>query len=181
MYQSGILALRLCLLLACSFLCFTGLHAQNVNLKVAANISESHCAGNGHVISVKAEGGEAPYSFLWNDGVKGHFRKDLREGTYICTVRDSKGEVQSKKFTFEAQPAPLALGYKIQDSGNGAYRVNLEPKGGKAPYGFFWFGPGIDINTTKNKVVLEGLKKGVYQVVVQDAYGCSTNVTINLN
>lgn len=182
MYPSGILGIKLCLLFLYSFFCLNGLFAQgSAPLKVEANVSESHCAGTGHVISVKAKGGEAPFTYRWNDGVHGHFRKDLKPGTYTCTVSDSKGAVQNKTFKFDAQAAAISLNYKEESTAVGTFKVVLEAKGGKAPYTYVWLGPGIDIKTAKNKDTLDGLKKGVYQVVVQDVYGCSANVTINLN
>lgn len=168
----------LCLLLL--FFGITGLQAQSgPALQLDANIQEAGCAGNGHVISVKVSGGQAPYTYSWQDGAEGSFRKDLASGTYICTVRDAKGAVASKQFNFRPQPAALEVSYKLENTGEG-HRVALEVKGGKAPYQYFWMGPGINTEATRVSSRQDGLSTGIYQVVVRDANECATSITVNV-
>lgn len=166
------------LLLFCGI---TGLlQAQSVApLHLDANVLESACAGNGHVISVKVKGGEAPYTYSWQDGFQGSFRKDLASGTYSCTVRDSNGAVATKQFNFKPQPAALELNYKQKRVGE-INVIEVEAKGGKAPYNYLWIGKGIDIEASRDKYRMDGLASGVYQVIVQDANECANSITVNV-
>lgn len=158
----------------------TGLQAQSVaSLQLDANIIESACAGNGHVISIKVNGGQAPYTYSWQDGARGSFRKDLSSGTYSCTVRDANGASATKQFDFKPQPAALEVSHKQEKVVEGN-SVALEVKGGKAPYNYFWIGPGINTEASRAKNRQDGLSKGVYRVIVQDANECSASITVNV-
>ena len=169
----------LLLLLACFFVC-SGLIAQEKPLQVKANTIESSCAGEGHVISLQAKGGEGPYTYTWQDGIKGNFRKDLASGTYVCVVKDAKGKSVSKQFNFDPKPAALELDYTQEKAQNGSATLSLQVKGGKAPYRFVWIGQGIDMQAAQNSKVITNLGKGEYQAVVQDANQCTASVTINV-
>jgi hypothetical protein len=162
------------------FCALTSVYAQGSGpLRLDANTLESACAGNGHVISVKSSGGKAPYTYQWQDGATGSFRKDLPSGTYVCTVRDANGQEARRSFTFKAQPAALEVSYQQNTSG-GQNNIALEVKGGQAPYSYFWIGSGIDTEASRTQNRLEGLSAGVYQVVVQDANECTANITVNV-
>lgn len=162
------------------FCAFTGLYAQGSEpLQLDANTLESSCAGNGHVISVKVSGGKGPYSYSWQDGAEGSFRKDLASGTYVCTVRDANGREASRSFSFKAQPAALELRY-TQEKSNEGTRIAVEAKGGRAPYNYFWIGKGVHAETSPGTNRQEGLPAGTYQVVVQDANECTANITVNV-
>lgn len=165
------------LLLFCSVTVLKG--QSPVSLQLDANIIESACAGNGHVISMKVNGGQAPYTYNWQDGAQGSFRKDLPSGTYSCTVRDANGASATKQFHFKPQPAALEVSYKQEKEGEGN-SVALEVKGGKAPYNYFWIGSGINTEASRAKNRQDGLSKGVYRVIVQDANECSASITVNV-
>lgn len=166
------------LLLVCSI---SGLRAQSqAPLQLDANVSESACEGNGHVISIKVKGGQAPYSYSWQDGVQGSFRKDLPSGTYSCTVRDASGAEASKQFSFQPQPEAIELSAQQGKSENGNNIVTIEVKGGKAPYNYLWIGSGIDLKASRGKNKQENLPTGVYQIVVQDANECATSIRVNV-
>lgn len=165
-------------LLMCIFIC-SGLAAQQP-LKLKANTIESACAGEGHVISLQANGGEQPYTYTWQDGVQGNFRKDLPSGTYSCVVRDAKGQSISRQFNFAAKPAVLEVTHLEERASDGTAILSLQVKGGKAPYKFIWIGQGINMQATQNRKRLTNLKEGQYQAVVQDANQCTASVTINV-
>lgn len=165
------------LLLFCSVTVLKG--QSPASLQLDANIIESACAGNGHVISMKVKGGQAPYTYSWQDGAEGSFRKDLSSGTYICTVRDANGASATKQFNFRSQPAALEVSYTQENTGEG-HRVALDVKGGKAPYQYFWIGSGIDTGAARASSRQDGLSTGLYQVVVRDANECATSITVNV-
>lgn len=169
----------LSLLLLCLFMC-SDLAAQNQPLLLSANAMESACAGEGHVISVKATGGKNPYTYRWQDGKEGDFRKDLPSGTYVCVVEDAEGHTVSKEFNFAPQAALLELEYSQQEEASGLHSISLQAKGGRAPYTFIWVGSGVDMKEAQNKKGLTQLKAGIYQAVVQDANECTASVTINI-
>lgn len=165
------------LLLFCGI---TGLKAQTAaSLQLDANTIESACADNGHVISIKVKGGQAPYTYTWQDGFEGSFRKDLPSGTYSCTVRDAAGAQATKQFIFQPQASALEISYQEEKNAGGS-SITLAVKGGKAPYQYFWVGSGINTEAPRGKVAQHNLSNGVYQVIVQDANECSSSITVNV-
>ncbi|EMR03657.1 SprB repeat-containing protein [Cesiribacter andamanensis] len=159
------------------FVCGTGV-AQNVKkLQLSANVSESGCAGSGHTVALQASGGTAPYTFSWSDGATGSFREGLQSGTYTCTVTDGSGERSQKTFRFQPSPAPLQL--QINKSRTQAgYQVTANVSGGKAPYAYYWFGPGLEAGKATSHA--HTLSPGTYQLAIQDSNGCSSSITLTL-
>lgn len=174
------LPVKQCLWLLLLFCGTTTLKAQtSAPLEVDANVMESACGGDGHVISMKVKGGQAPYTYQWQDGIQDSFRKDLPSGNYSCTVRDAAGTRVTKQFTFRPQSAVLEVSAN-QEKNTGGNSIELELKGGKAPYTYFWIGAGINTEASRAKKKQDGLAKGTYQVIVQDANECSTTITVNV-
>ncbi len=157
----------------------TGVIAQNARgLQLTANVSESGCAANPHVIVVEANGGKAPYIYNWNDGQTGRLRKDLKGGTYICTVRDSEGKVIKKQIVLPQLPTELTANLHQEKTGS-TTSITIQASGGKAPYQYFWFGEGLDPKSsslTKQTV----MSAGSYMVVVRDKNGCSVSHSLTV-
>ncbi|AHM63453.1 endonuclease i [Flammeovirgaceae bacterium 311] len=156
----------------------TGVVAQNTRgLQLTANVSESGCAGTLHTVAVEATGGKAPYTYSWNDGRTGSFRNDLKGGTYTCTVSDSEGKVVKKSVNLLALPQELTATLRQEKAGDNA-RVQIDARGGTAPYQYYWIGKGINMEPSQQSSRL--LAPEHYQVIVQDSKGCTTSVDIKI-
>ena len=153
--------------------------AQNAkDLQLSANISESGCAGNLHIVAVEALGGQAPYKYTWSDGRTGSFRNDIKGGTYTCTVLDSSGKVAKKTFQLPQLPAELTANARQEKSADKVV-VHIEARGGVGPYTYTWFGNGIKPEQSGNSI--KQLEAGHYQVVVLDSKGCNTMIKVSID
>ena len=131
------------------------------------------CGGNGGSISVQANGGTAPYTYLWNtnpvetNSVIGN----LTSGAYQVNVIDANGcnavateilpDYQGVSVSVDSVQHVTCFGYQ-----NGEVFLNIT--GGVTPYSYQW-GTGIQ-NTAPNL-----LAAGTYNLTVIDANGCSGN------
>jgi hypothetical protein len=168
----------LILMMLLLFVSRTGVAQTAQTLVLTANVSQSECAGSGHTIALVASGGTAPYTYRWSDGSTGSFRKELKAGTYTCTVTDANANVTQKTFRLQSLPSPLQVQVsKVLVAGK--YQVQAEVSGGKAPYHYYWFGSGLEAG--KSAAASQLLSAGIYQLAIQDSNGCSTSVSITLD
>jgi gliding motility-associated-like protein len=124
-------------------------------------------------VTVSLSGGIPPYSYSINGitFVNTPTFSNLSAGTYIITLRDSKGcsAFVSAPVT---QPAQLAVQIdsvsNILCSGGSGGGIYISISGGTAPYTFTW----SNGDTTED---VTGISAGVYNVTVVDAKGCSSS------
>lgn len=120
-------------------------------------------------ITLAPSGGNAPYTFLWNDNTTNSNRNGLCAGTYDVTVSDNTGCSTTTSFTID-DPAPIlantgAIDESCTPGGDG--RATTAATGGTAPYTYLW-SPGGAI--TPN---LSSLSAGTYRVTITDINGCT--------
>ena len=124
--------------------------------------------GNDGYIVVGVDGGVAPYTVSWSNGVSSYSNTNLTAGDYTVTVTDSKGCSASKTFTI-TQPNAFTLSFedvssiKCKGLCNGTATVNVS--GGEAPYTYNW-SSGEKTQTASQLCV------GTQSVEVTDNKGC---------
>ncbi len=155
-----------------------GMAQQAKELQLTANVSESGCAGTRHTVAVTAHGGEAPYTYSWSDSRTGSFRNDLTGGSYTCTVTDANGKVARKTFNLAQLPQVLTASARQEKAGD-KMMVHIEIKGGVAPYFYYWYGEKVEEEKSTNRS--KQLGAGRYLVIVQDANGCSKQLSFYIN
>ena len=135
---------------------------------VGANIA---CNGSNSALDVTANGGTAPYSYAWNNGLGStEDPQNVTAGTYIVTVTD----VNSCSTTATATiTEPIALIANITATNvlcNGANDadIDLTVSGGTTPYTYSWT-PALPAIQDPQNVAANS-----YTVTVTDANGCST-------
>ena len=143
-------------------------------MQLTANVSESGCAGTNHTVAVQAHGGKEPYTYTWSDGRSGRFRNDLKGGTYTCTVSDSSGKIAKKTFTLSQLPQELTATARQEKAGDKTL-VQIDARGGKAPYKYIWLADGI--TPEKSNQPNKQFTPGRYEVMVQDMNGCFTRIS----
>lgn len=162
--------------------------SNTVNISAPAPISiivisttNVNCNGgsNGGV-NITVTGGNAPYTYLWSNGVTTQDITNVPAGTYTPTITDNKGcQLIGQTFTI-TEPAVLAVTVdsttNASCSGNADGAAYITVSGGTTPYSYSW----------SNSSGLEdqvGILTGTYQVTIQDSHQCSvtTQVTVGVN
>jgi gliding motility-associated-like protein len=128
--------------------------------------------GSNAFISVDVTGGNAPYTYLWNNGQKNNTASNLAAGTYTLTVTDAAGcsivVTDSVQTTRAINISVVTLDSKCSNKGTGSVTVNAT--GGQAPFTYQVNGV-VQANN-----VFSALLPGTYNLLVRDANGCE-NVT----
>jgi hypothetical protein len=130
---------------------------------------------NGSVV-VKAEGGQAPYSYVWNNGVKTAAITEVCQGEYQVTVRDKNNcsiSLNAKVAIDSTKNACNGFYAKVlsvkDDNGSCTGEIQTQTFGGKLPYSYKW-------NTSSTDSTLTKICKGVYTLEVMDANKCSFTI-----
>jgi gliding motility-associated-like protein len=126
------------------------------------------------IIDLSVNGGNSPYTYLWNNGATSSHIQNLSAGTYSVTVTDVNGCNQTADYIIIQPASPLItvasvtqpLPCAIASSGS----IALQISGGVTPYSFSWSNGA----TTQN---LNSLTGGIYSVTVTDANGCNAIVS----
>jgi len=144
------------------------------------NLVNNSCVGLGDgTIVLGVNGGEAPYDFVWDDGLSGYQRDDLKEGVYRISVSDAQGcleEIGPLMITAQNN-IPVSL-IELTDPGcadrsDGVIRLRIN--GDPTPYEFIWSN-GIIGPTARF------LSEGIYTVTISDTIGgCSVIKEYTLN
>lgn len=121
-----------------------------------------------------ASAGRAPFTYLWNNGVRTQTITGLAAGTYTVTVTDADNCTIINNVNI-LQNRNLALQVNtiqpVCNSERGSATVTV--MGGSSPYTYSWSSGG-------NQATVNNLTAGTYTIMVTDANGCSgsTNITI---
>lgn len=138
-------------------------------LTLNVNVTNVSCngAGNGSV-NLTANGGTAPYTYLWNTGATTEDISNLTPGTYSVTVTDAAGCSNTTNATV-SQPSALTINSGVTNilcngQSNGA--INITISGGTGPYTYLWSNGDVTED-------ISGLAAGNYSVTVTDANNCT--------
>ncbi len=137
-------------------------------------ITPNYCNGemNG-AITVVANGGVEPYTYLWNTGATTNAIDQLPTGNYSFTITDANGCTTSTLQDIVINDPGSSIEIELLDidhvSCNGLNdgSIDLMAVGGTGGYTFSW----SDGNTGP---ILENIEAGSYQCTVTDVNGCST-------
>ncbi|WP_188477393.1 SprB repeat-containing protein, partial [Phaeocystidibacter marisrubri] len=125
---------------------------------------------------VNANGGWAPYSYMWSTGATTDTITGLTIGTYTVTVTDSLGCQVTTDITL-IQPTQLSATASSLSpvscfGGNDGSAV-VTPAGGTAPYTYVW------ANGETNDTAI-ALTAGTHNVTVTDSNGCQVTVSVTI-
>ncbi|GAA4837488.1 hypothetical protein GCM10023331_23350 [Algivirga pacifica] len=146
-------------------------------LGIKSYVTDVSCYGESDgEIDIEVNGGERPYTYVWNTGATTQNLYDVPAGSYFVTVTDAKGCKASLGVMVKSAGA-LSLSSQVKDvvckgENNGA--IDLTVNGGTAPFTFKWSNGA----TTED---LTNLPAGTYSVVVTDKNGCGTQGTFKVN
>jgi hypothetical protein len=124
-----------------------------------------------------ANGGTAPYTYTWSNGMTGNAISGLAAGTYSVSAYDALGcSSNSATFVVETSSA-ITITNTMDDpncfNGNDGWICALA-SGGNGSLSYSW-------NTGATTNCLQGLSAGAYKVFVTDARGCEGLATFTLS
>ena len=147
-------------------------------------VTDVGCNGSGGSINLTVVmGGEAPFTYLWNDGVTTEDRTNLSAGEYCVTVTDNDGCEKERCFTVGMTSITVGVAsvdnvsFCSDDDGglcNGAIDINVS---GDGPFSYEWSGPNGFSATTQD---ISSLCPGNYVVTVTGANGCTKTRSVNI-
>lgn len=146
------------------------LSAQSLTL--AADLTPVSCFGEDTgVIELTVSGGDAPYTFLWDNAATSNPLDQLTAGTYCVTVTDANGVTANECYTI-TQPNSISVSLTPLTLpgcfGGTDGEITINVSGGTGAYDYFWsHDPFLDAPTAT------GLSAGTYGVTVVDANNCS--------
>jgi hypothetical protein len=125
-------------------------------------------------ITALPTGGTAPYAYSWSNGQSNQVDTLLPAGSYVVTVTDFNGCVDSALFDVSEPAAPIALSVLANPVGcfganSGA--IDLSVTGGTPGYTYLWSN-----NATSQDI--QSLTAGLYSVLVTDQNGCIDSLDV---
>ena len=158
----------------------TATRSQTVTQSAAIVISETHtdasCFGNATAaIDITVTGGNAAYSYLWNNGYNSEDISGVQANTYTVTVTDVNSCTASQAVTV-GQPTAISVTFNynnVQCNGGADGNIDLTVSGATPGYTYIWNNGA----TTQDQ---NNIYAGNYSVTVNDSHGCvaSANMTI---
>lgn len=140
------------------------------------------CAGKADAsLAAQVSGGKPPYTYAWKGNatpLTGESIANLGPGKYSLSVTDASGLASTAEFTI-TEPKPLELSVEEifpATTNNADGKIILRANGGTASY-------TLDGNTTaagSNTFTIDRLKPGDHLLIVNDAAGCSAQLTVNI-
>ncbi len=153
------------------------------------------CFGGNNGSATATAVGVGPFDYVWTDALSNVVQSDigistpstatgLTAGTYTVTVTDNNDGCVTTTVVTITQPTQLQILISSTPAAcsqnNGS--ATATPQGGVGPYDFVWTDALLNIVQTANNVAgsntLSNLAQGTYNVVVTDANGCLSNVSI---
>lgn len=145
---------------------------------IAIVASTSNAACNGAAtgsITLTVTGGNAPYTYSWNDAVTTQNRANIAAGAYQVTVTDNHSCSATASATI-TQPTALSVAPTVTNvscNGSATGSIVLNVTGGTGAYSFRW----NNAATTQNR---SNIAAGNYSVTVTDAANCTAAATATI-
>ena len=127
-------------------------------------------------ISINTNGGTAPFSISWNNGLSDSSLTNLSAGTYIMNLTDSNGCSLFDTISLEGSDSIVIIDStsNIICFGDSNAFISLQVSGGKPPFSFLW-------NNGASQSINNNLTAGTYEVSVSDSLNCTKEASFSIN
>ena len=139
--------------------------------------TDAYCNDEFGTIEVTAEGGVAPYSIIWGNGVSSFTNNTVRPGEfYSYTITDDNGCILTDSTKISQEP-PITItitqeNVSCYNGNNGSISVT-NVNNGHEPYSYFW-------NNGQSNSTASNLVAGNYMVTVTDEHNCTATAAISI-
>lgn len=146
-------------------------------INIFVNKRDESCFGSTDaLITVIPNGGNAPYTYLWNNGSTSSQLSNLPVNTYSVTVTDASSCTAQIQSIVVSQPQALSLTMAATPQSclqklDGT--ATASTSGGTAPYSYLWSN-----NRTGNSIA--SLAANLYSVTVTDANNCTATDSVTV-
>lgn len=145
----------------------------------AAEVTDAACnGGSTGAINISVAGGNAPYTYLWSNGVTSQDLSDVPAGDYTGVITDANGCSITSPVVTVGEPDAISVSAlettDVTCNGESTGAIDVTIIGGTAPYTFSWS------NGATSEDLMD-LPAGDYVGTVTDANGCefvSPTITI---
>ena len=146
-----------------------GILGNSLDVLIAEKKDNTCLNDSAGYILINSAGGEAPYTYIWNNGETTKDIYNLKAGDYYVTVTDKNG-LKGIGYAYISQPEELKIDSiakkDITSSHKGSIEINIT--GGTKPYDFTWIKDNEVFSTEQN---IYDLDKGCYNLIVEDSCG----------
>lgn len=145
----------------------------------ASEVINASCGQASGSISLSANGAQGTVTYrLAGAEVSGNMINDLEPGTYQVSAEDAQGCTASLSVTVQDEVAEITAvaDANTAECGSSEGVISLTASGGEEPYTY-----SLDGENFRTENEFNQLEPGQYTVTVQDANGCSTEVTAQIN
>ena len=144
------------------------------------NVVQPGCNENTGSATVIANGGVAPFTYLWDDKLsqKTATATGLAAGTYTVVVTDSRNCSATARVVINPSTGFTASITNVVQPGcnENTGSATVVTNGGVAPFTYLW-----DDKLSQTTATATGLAAGTYTVVVTDSRNCSTSARVVIN
>ncbi|MFN2395616.1 MAG: T9SS type A sorting domain-containing protein, partial [Bacteroidales bacterium] len=139
-------------------------------------VQDAVCGTESGSIEVVPLTGTGPWNYLWTDDplLNSPIRENLPAGEYELTVTDGYGCVADLSVAVE--DVDISMDFEVTDAmcATGGV-ITMIPLNGQEPFVYDW-----SHDETLDGPVAEDLSPGSYNVIIADANGCETNITVEV-
>lgn len=146
-----------------------------LQVTLAAQTTPSCFGDSNGTATVNANGGTAPYTYIWTSGSTTNTEVGLAAGTYTVQVTDSLGCIQSLTVTLTQPNQLLVTGTAVNPAtcnGNSG-SIDITVTDGTPGYTYVWSNAAITEDVS-------GLIAGTYSCIVNDTNGCADTISFVL-
>lgn len=148
---------------------------------LSATPTNETCSNANGSIDLMVMDGTGPFTYAWNNGLTTEDISGLGSGTFMVTVTDANGCMQTTSATVSNTVGPTlsVTPTNSVDCNTDDGSIDLMVSGGTSPYTYDWDSDGYEMpdNDTED---LSSLAAGAYMVIVTDANGCTASISTSV-
>ncbi len=140
------------------------------------SVQSTSCGNSNGAIQIAANGGVAPYSFLWSNNSTNQNLSGLAAGVYSLSLSDANGCETDYTQTISNPSAPTLTvsSVSVLCAGDATGQATVATTGGTSPFSFRW-------NDGQTTPTVTGLIANNYFITVTDALGCVAAASVSIS